>query len=82
MITAFLLSFVVMVLNMIFSWLPAIEELPFGIDEALTTVFSTWNAFLEFMWPFQILWTATLIWYGFLLLLLALKFFLGNRAPN
>jgi hypothetical protein len=82
MITALLISFVIASLSVIFGWLPLVDTLPFGIDAAFTTGFSAWNAFLEFMWPLQVVWQAMIFYYGFLALLMMLKFFLGSRIPH
>ncbi len=84
MIIILALQFFLNAVNIVFDLLniPVVTVLPFGIDGALSTVFSTWNAFLIVFWPLQIVWVAMLSYYGFLVTLLLLKVFLGSRAPG
>jgi len=79
--TWFLIAFV-SILNGIVSWIPHVDTIPFGIDDALITLFGYWHGFLAVMWPLEIVWTCVLFYYGIKLILLGLKFipWLGTRV--
>jgi len=82
MLLVFVLQFFVNIVNFLTSWIPHVDTLPFGIDEALTLSIGYFNAFLLVFWPMQIVWTMFL-WYVFAVLpgLYVLKLFLGHRLP-
>lgn len=79
MIFTELLIIIVSILNILFSFLPHVTMLPFGMDAALVTAFGSWYGFLQVFWPLQIVWTMVLWYYGVLVTLIGLKFLLGHR---
>jgi len=81
MIITLFLNVVVAFLGGILSFFPAVTELPFGIDGYLTTAVGYFQRIEMIFPPLGILMTMFLIYIGFRITLLALKLFLGNRAP-
>lgn len=65
--------------SIIFSWLPHVTTLPWGIDDFLVTTMGYWYAFLQVFWPLQIIWTFCIVYFTYRLSLIVLKFILGHR---
>lgn len=73
MIWYYLMSFFGNMLNLMFSWLPRVEELPLGIDGYLSTAVSSFKAFSEVFPPLQVIYTAFMWYLGFRITILTLK---------
>lgn len=82
MITQFLFSILMTIAGVLFGWLPAVETLPLGIDDALSTVFGWMRSFITEVWPAQVVLEVVLWYLGFRVGLIVLKLFLGHRAPK
>jgi len=82
MILQLLIAILLGTLEIIFSWLPSVETLPFGIDSALTLAVSYFRGAIDTLPYLEIVWTCFLYLVGFEILMLLLKFFLGHRAPG
>lgn len=80
MIIVFLFQVLARFLEVFTIIFPQVSTLPFGIDDALSTLFSTWNAILEVMWPLQQPYYCLLAYYGFLIILLLVRFLFGHRV--
>lgn len=82
MIWSIFIEAVTWLLNGIFSFLPAVTVLPFGIDSALVTAFGYWNGFLAVFWPLAIVWTMAVWFYGikFALLFIRMIPFIGRAV--
>jgi len=63
-------------------FLPIINELPFGLDTALSTAFGWINALIYYVWPLEVILEVTLFYFSFRIFLTILKIFLGNRTPK
>jgi len=81
MILQLLLNFVLAVLNAIFSWLPPVIELPFGVDSILVTAVRYFHGAMTTVPYLQVVWTCFLWALAFELLMLVLKIILGSRVP-
>lgn len=86
MIITLLLNLVVLILGVIFSWLPVVTSLPeimgYDIDGALVTGVGYMQTFFYTFWPFQIIFQGFLILMVYYTIKIVLKFFLGHRAPG
>ena len=86
MITNLAISFVVLVLGSIFSWLPQVTSLPtiagYDIDTALVTGMGQVNVFFQAFWPLAYMFYGFLAIMGYFALKLVVKFFFGSRAPT
>jgi len=81
MIIQLLIQILIGIITIIFSWLPSIETLPFGVDGALTLAVSYFKGATETFPYLEIVWTCFGYLLGFEILLIIVKFFLGNRTP-
>jgi len=81
MIINFILAFLNIIGNVIFGWMPIVTELPWGIDEGLTTVVGYARTVMELIPPIQVVFNFFMLYLGFRLGLLVFKIFLGSRAP-
>lgn len=81
MIFNFILQFFVTFINAVFSILPQITELPFGLDSILTTAVQIFNGAMTTIPYLQIVWTCFLWLMGFEIFLYTMKLFMGSRAP-
>jgi len=78
MITNAIISIVVSVVNVAFSWLPKINALPtilnVNMDNAFSSIMGTLHGILYAMWPFQIVFYCLLWYYGIKFSILGIKF--------
>lgn len=85
MIVMLILNVLVLILGAVFSWLPQVTTLPsivgFDIDTALVTGVGQMHAFFVSFWPVYIMFQGFLVLMGYYALKLAIRFFLGHRAP-
>lgn len=82
MIYVYIVNWLIVFVNALFSWLPSVSTLPFGMDTPLVTAFGYWNGFLEVVWPFQILWACVLWYYALKVSLLFIRMipYVGNAV--
>lgn len=82
MIIYYLLVAVGTILSAFTSWLPIVEELPLGMDNALSTAVG-WIRYLQtVLWPLNVI-IACFLWYAaFKVSLMVIKLFIGHRAPQ
>lgn len=81
MIIQLILHILVSAVNVIFSWLPEVTELPWGIDAILLSGVSQVKAVAVYIPPLTTVLGAFMIYVGFRLTLIVLKLFLGHRTP-
>jgi hypothetical protein len=60
-------------LNLLFSWLPKVTSLPYGIDTAISQASSVYNSFIVDFWLLSLPWTLTLWYLGILFTLMILR---------
>jgi len=82
MIIQILLAIAVLFLNIIASWLPVVETLPFGLDTILTTAVSYFHGITETLPYLQTTWNCFMFVISFEILFLTLKLFMGSRTPH
>lgn len=86
MIINFLLNIVVLVLSIIFGWLPLIEKLPsivgYDIDTALSNGMGQLAFVISNVWPLQVFFQGFLFLMGYFVLKMVVKVFFGSRAPD
>jgi len=84
MIITPILHAIVGLLAGIFSWLPKVTSLPFGMDAGIQNAVAVWNSFLIVFWPLQFPWLLTEWYIGILVSVMVLQlFFKGFRShPN
>jgi len=82
MIIHILLSILIVFFNILTSWLPAVDTLPFGIDTILATAVSYYHGITETIPYLQVVWNCFIFALGFEMALLLLKFILGHRSPG
>lgn len=82
MIIYFILQFIIVVVGLAFVALPEVLVLPWGLDEFMISGVSGFRSLMEFFPPFGTVLTAFLVFIGFKLSVLLLKFFLGSNTPT
>jgi hypothetical protein len=85
MIIILILNVIVLIVGVIFSWLPLVDTLPtifgYDIDNALVVGMGYTNVFFETFWPLAILFQGFLILMFYYMIKMTLRPFLGHRAP-
>jgi len=81
MIFYYLVLFFTSILNVAFSWMPTVTELPFGIDGFTLTAVGYLQAFVQIFWPIAPFYNFILFYIPFKLAIIVLKVFLGARTP-
>lgn len=82
MIITLLINLIVLLVGVLFSWLPQISELPFGIDSVLVSMVSYYHGATATLPYLGTLFTAFLYVLLFEGVMLILKLFLGSRTPS
>lgn len=82
MILFFILTFLLTSVSFIFSALPTVTVLPWGIDEFLVSGMGQFRSLMEFFPPFATVLSAFLVYIGFRLTIILLRFFLGSNTPT
>lgn len=86
MIINFLLNIVVLILNVIFGWLPEVITLPtivgYDIDGALVSGVGQLRFFFSSFWAIGYMFSGFLVIIGYYVMKATLKLFLGARAPD
>jgi len=86
MIITLLLNILVLVVAVIFSWLPDVTTLPallnYDIDGALVTGVGYAKTFFITFWPLGILFQGFTILMLYYVIKIILRFFIGHRAPS
>lgn len=81
MITIFIINIILYILTVLFGWLPAVDTLPF-IDSYLVSAVGMIKT-LSINFPiFGLVFDVFVIYIGFKLFMVVLKFFLGSRMPT
>lgn len=80
MIIQLFLQILISLITLLFSWLPDVTILPFGIDTALSYAVQLFHGAMSTLPYLEIVWTCFLYLLGFEILLVILKFFLGSRS--
>lgn len=73
MIWYYIILFITSILTAAFSWLPAVEELPLGMDDALTTAIGYFYAIMDLLPWLAVVFTAFMWYLGFRITLLTLR---------
>lgn len=85
MIISLLLNILVLIIGVIFSWLPNVDTLPsilgYDIDGALVTGMGYARTFFVTFWPLTILFEGFGILMIYYVIKMTLRFFIGHRAP-
>jgi len=81
MIWYYVILFFTSVLNVAFSWVPRVTELPFGVDNFLSLGFGYAQSFTQEVWIFAPVYACILFYIHFKLVMIIMKVFLGARAP-
>ncbi len=86
MILTLLLNFLVLIVGVVFSWLPKVTALPtingYDIDAALVTGMGYVQTFFTTFWPLQIMFNGFLVLMAYYIVKMTLRFFLGHRSPG
>jgi len=82
MIFSFILLAVTSFLSFVFAMFPTVTELPWGVDNFVVSGVGYYKALMHFFPPFSTVLNAFLIYIGFRLGILILRFFLGSRTPT
>jgi len=82
MIIFFVLTFILTIVSFIFAPFPTISELPWGIDSVMVSGVSGFKYLAELYPPFSTVLTAFLVYIGFRVGIILLRFFLGSRTPT
>ncbi len=86
MIVLLLINLIVIILGVIFSWLPQVTTLPeiggYDIDTALSQGMGYVHSFFTTFWPLQIMFDGFLVLMLYYISMMTLRFFLGHRAPR
>jgi len=75
MIWYYLFTFFGNFLTAMFSFLPRVDELPLGMDSALSQAVGGFKAFMEIFPPLEVIFTAFMWYLGFRIVILTLKIF-------
>jgi len=81
MIISFIILGIITFLTTIFSFVPSITELPFGVDAFLVTAMGYFNRIVDVFPPLHTLLVATLIYLSYQFLKVIIKFFFGSHSP-
>lgn len=81
MITQFLFNVLIMIATYTFGFLPRVDELPLGMDNALSTGVGWVNSLILVFWPAQIILSCVVAYILWRLVLLSTKFVMGSRTP-
>lgn len=82
MITYLILRVIILLVGFIFAVFPIITVLPWGVDEFLVSAIGSYRHLAEFFPPLSLLLTLSLLYIGFKLGIIMLRFFLGSRTPS
>lgn len=86
MIINFILNIVVLILNVIFGWLPEVTTLPtvigYDIDGALVSGVGQLRFFFISFWAIGYMFGGFIVLIGYYITKMTLKLFLGARAPD
>jgi len=82
MISYLLLKSIIVIVGLVFAFSPVITELPWEIDSFFLTGITGFNYLAEFFPPLRLFMTLTLIYLGFKVSMLVMKFFLGTHTPT
>jgi len=81
MIIDIFLSLIVILATLLFSWLPDANTLPWGLDSILINGTQLFTSFREIFWPLDYVLQVSLIYFGFLIAMMFVRIFIGNRSP-
>lgn len=80
MIVQLLLTILLGLFDIVFSWLPSVQTLPFGIDDPLSLVFG-WVAYIQtVLWPLNVIIDVLLLYISWRVLIMVYKKVFGSRA--
>lgn len=82
MIIFWLITFVISIISFIFYPFPTITEIPWGVDSFLVNGVGYFKALMEFFPPLSTVFSAFMIYIGFRVSIIVLRFFFGSRAPT
>jgi len=82
MITFFIIKAIISVISIVFIFMPVIEELPFGVDAYIEQGVSGYKLLASYFPPLDLFMDLFLIYIGYKLIMLLIKFILGNRTPS
>lgn len=81
MIYFYFVNFFTGLLTDVFSWVPKVTQLPFGIDSFLISAVGYVNSFLTVFWIFQPIWNCFLFYVFFRSIAIAMRLALAERSP-
>lgn len=82
MIISFLLNAILTGLSVLFSLLPVVEELPFGLDAFFVSGVGGYKQLMAFFPPLETVLIAFGVYLGFRIILLIMRVFLGSNSPT
>lgn len=86
MISALVINIIVLILGVIFGWLPSVTSLPaiggYDIDTALVNGMGYTRTFFETFWPLSIVFDGFLVLMLYFVIKIVIRFFLGHRSPT
>lgn len=82
MILFLLIQALVYVVGLFFAPFPVVTELPWGVDSFFASGIGYFRHMMEFFPPFSTVLDAFLLYIGFRLAIIILRFFLGSRTPT
>lgn len=81
MILYLLIQVVIYALSLVFAVFPTVTVLPWGIDDVLANGMGYYRNLMEIFPPLSTVLNAVLIYFGYRLAIIVLRFFLGSRTP-
>lgn len=81
MIVYLLIQLLIFALSVVFAVFPTVDTLPWGVDSVLTDGMGYFRGLMLIFPPLSTVLNAVLIYFGYRLAIIVLRFFLGSRSP-
>lgn len=81
MILYLVIQALLFILSLIFAVFPTVETLPWGVDSVLSDGMGYYRTLMDVFPPLSTVLNAVLIYIGYKLAIIVLRFFLGSRTP-
>jgi len=81
MIVYLLIQVIIYALSLVFAVFPTVEELPWGVDTVFSDGMGYYRYLMDIFPPLSTVLSAVLIYLGYKLAIIVLRFFLGSRTP-
>lgn len=82
MITSGIISVFVILLTVVFGWLPTVTVLPFNLEGTIYNAVGMIHTLVLFFPPLGTVMTAFAVYVGFRMTLVVMKLILGSRLPT